>query len=72
MEALVGRVVEESGADADNDIRVVADTLRLRIDAGRTERILAGMLRARTRARSTRRGNGSSSATRCGWHEEEK
>ena len=48
MEALVGRVVEESGADADNDIRVVADTLRLRIDAGRTERILAGMLRVST------------------------
>jgi hypothetical protein len=48
MEALVARVVEESGSDADHDIRVVADTLRLRIDAGRTERILAGMLRVST------------------------
>jgi chromosome segregation ATPase len=45
MEALVARVVEESGSDADHDIRVVADSLRLRIDAGRTERIVAGMLR---------------------------
>src|SRR4029077_5493050 len=30
MEALINRVVEESGADADNDIRVVADALKLR------------------------------------------
>jgi hypothetical protein len=48
MEALVGRVVEESGADTDHDIRVVADPLRLRIDAARTERILTGMLRVST------------------------
>jgi hypothetical protein len=45
MEALLNRVVEESGADADHDIRVVADGMRLRVDAGRTERIVAGMLR---------------------------
>ena len=45
MEALVNRVVEESGADADNDIRIVADALKLRIDAQRTQQILAGLLR---------------------------
>ena len=45
MEALVNRVVEESGADADNDIRIVSDALKLRIDAQRTEQILAGLLR---------------------------
>jgi len=38
-------VVEESGADADNDIRVVADALKLRIDAQRTQQILGGLLR---------------------------
>ena len=46
MEALVNRVVEESGADADNDIRVVADAMKLRIDAQRTQQILGGLLRA--------------------------
>ena len=45
MEALINRVVEESGADADNDIRVVADSLKLRIDAQRTEQIMSGLLR---------------------------
>jgi len=45
MEALINRVVEESGADADNDIRVVADALKLRIDASRTEQIMSGLLR---------------------------
>jgi signal transduction histidine kinase len=48
MEALIARVVEESGADTDHDIRIVADSLRLRIDAGRTERIVTGMLRVST------------------------
>jgi chromosome segregation ATPase len=48
MEALVARVVEESGADDGHDIRVVADAIRLRIDAGRTERIVTGMLRVST------------------------
>ena len=54
MEALINRVVEESGADADNDIRVVADALRLRIDASRTEQIMAGLLRSRQRANAER------------------
>jgi len=48
MEALVARVVEESGAEEGHDIRTVADGLRLRIDASRTERILAGLLRVST------------------------
>jgi DNA repair exonuclease SbcCD ATPase subunit len=48
MEALVARVVEESSADADHDIRVVADALKIRIDAQRTERILAGLLQMST------------------------
>ena len=48
MEALVNRVVEESSADGDHDIRVVADPLKLRIDAQRTERIVAGLLQTST------------------------
>jgi signal transduction histidine kinase len=46
MEALVARVVEETSADSDHDIRVVADPLKIRIDAQRTERILGGLLQA--------------------------
>jgi K+-sensing histidine kinase KdpD len=48
MEALINRVVEESSADADHDIRVVADPLKLRIDAQRTERIVSGLLQMAT------------------------
>ena len=48
MEALVSRVVEETKVDADHDIRVVADQLKIRIDAQRTERILSGLLQAAT------------------------
>jgi chromosome segregation ATPase len=48
MEALVARVVEETSADADHDIRVVADPLKIRIDAQRTERILSGLLQTAT------------------------
>jgi hypothetical protein len=48
MEALIGRVVEESSADADHDIRVVADPLKLRVDAQRTERIVGGLLHTAT------------------------
>src|SRR3954468_1658265 len=48
MEALIGRVVEESSADSDHDIRVVTDPLKLRIDAQRTERILGGLLQTAT------------------------
>ena len=45
MEALISRVVEESGAEGDNDIRIVADSLKLRIDPHRTEQILSGLIR---------------------------
>lgn len=45
MEALVARVVEESGADGDNDIRIVADSIKVRIDPQRTEQILSGLIR---------------------------
>jgi hypothetical protein len=48
MQALVARVVEESGAGADHDIRVVSDSLKLKIDPVRTEQILTGLLRAST------------------------
>jgi uncharacterized phage infection (PIP) family protein YhgE len=48
MQALIARVVEESGSETDHDIRVVADGLRLRIDAVRTERILSSLLRVAT------------------------
>jgi len=48
MEALISRVVEESSADSDHDIRVVTDPLKLRIDAQRTERILGGLLQTAT------------------------
>jgi hypothetical protein len=48
MEALVARVVEETSADADHDIRVIAEPLKIRIDAQRTERILSGLLQAST------------------------
>ena len=48
MEALVGRVVEESGSESDHDIRIVADPLKLRIDAQRVEQILNGLLRMST------------------------
>jgi predicted nucleic acid-binding Zn-ribbon protein len=44
MQPLIARVVEESG-DTDHDIRVVAETLRVRIDPMRTERIVASLLR---------------------------
>ena len=50
MEALINRVVEESGADADNDIRVVADPLKLRIDASAYRTDHAGLLRTAERA----------------------
>ncbi|HUL86394.1 MAG TPA: hypothetical protein VLX89_12855 [Actinomycetota bacterium] len=45
MEALVNRVVEESMIDADHDVRIVAEPLKLRIDPLRTEQVLAGLLR---------------------------
>jgi hypothetical protein len=46
LEALVHRVVEESGVDADHDVRVQAEALKVGVDPLRTEQIVAGMLRA--------------------------
>ncbi len=45
LEALVNRVVEESGIQSDHEVKVVADQVKLRIDPLRTEQILAGLLR---------------------------
>jgi hypothetical protein len=45
LDALVHRVVEESGADGDHDIRVVAEPLVIGVDALRVEQIIAGLLR---------------------------
>ncbi|HEX6131368.1 MAG TPA: hypothetical protein VF044_06525, partial [Actinomycetota bacterium] len=46
LEALVQRVVEESGVDADHDVRIVAEPLVIGVDARRTEQIVNGLLRA--------------------------
>lgn len=46
LEALVPRVVEESGIDADHDVRVITEHVVVAIDPLRTEQILAGLLRA--------------------------
>jgi hypothetical protein len=46
LEALVSRVVEESGVDADHDVRVLADRVVVAVDPLRTEQILTGLLRA--------------------------
>lgn len=45
LEALVQRVVEESG-ETDRDVRVVAEPVAIGVDAQRVEQILAGLLRA--------------------------
>lgn len=45
LEALVKRVVEESGIDADHELQVVTERVVVAIDQLRTEQILAGMLR---------------------------
>ncbi len=46
LQALVERVVEESGIRADHEVRVDAEALIVGIDQRRTEQILAGLLRA--------------------------
>jgi signal transduction histidine kinase len=45
LEALVHRVVEETGADGEHDIRVVAESVAVGVDAQRVEQIVAGLLR---------------------------
>lgn len=46
LEALVTRVVEESGVDADHDVRIQAERVVVAVDPLRTEQILAGLLRS--------------------------
>jgi signal transduction histidine kinase len=45
LQALVQRVVEESGMPSEREVEVVAQPVTIRIDPQRTEQILAGMLR---------------------------
>ncbi|MGZ8581011.1 MAG: hypothetical protein ACXWW9_06970 [Actinomycetota bacterium] len=45
LEALVKRVVEESGIDADHELRVETERVVVAIDNLRTEQILSGLLR---------------------------
>ena len=45
LEALVKRVVDESGIDADHELQVVTERVVVAIDQLRTEQILAGLLR---------------------------
>jgi hypothetical protein len=46
LEALVKRVVEESGVGMDHDVRVDCESLIVAVDALRVEQVLAGLLRA--------------------------
>lgn len=46
LEALVKRVVEESGVGMDHDVRVDSESLIVAVDALRVEQVLAGLLRA--------------------------
>lgn len=46
LEPLIARVVEESGLDADHDVRVHTERLVVAVDPLRTEQIVAGLLRA--------------------------
>ncbi|MDH4112402.1 MAG: hypothetical protein OEV60_06915, partial [Actinomycetota bacterium] len=46
LEPLVKRVVEESGVDADHEVRLETERIVVAIDQLRTEQILAGLLRS--------------------------
>lgn len=46
LEALVKRVVEESGVGLDHDVRVDSESLVVAVDGLRVEQVLAGLLRA--------------------------
>jgi uncharacterized coiled-coil DUF342 family protein len=46
LEALVHRVVEESGVGADHEVRIDAERVVVALDQLRTEQILAGLLRS--------------------------
>ena len=45
LEALVRRVVEESGIDADHEVRVETERVVVAVDQLRTEQLIAGLLR---------------------------
>ena len=45
LESLIRRVVEESGIEAEQDVRVEAEPVTISIDRTRTEQILQGLLR---------------------------
>jgi DNA repair exonuclease SbcCD ATPase subunit len=56
LEPLVRRVVEESGIDADHEVRIETERVVVAVDQVRTEQILSGLLRAsgdRTPAKKT-------------------
>jgi hypothetical protein len=46
LEVLVKRVVEESGVDADHEVRIETERVVVAVDQLRTEQILAGLLRS--------------------------
>jgi len=46
LEVLVKRVVEESGIDADHEVRIETERVVVAVDQLRTEQILAGLLRS--------------------------
>ena len=46
LEALVRRVVEESGIDADHEVRVETERVVVAVDQLRTEQLIAGLLRS--------------------------
>ena len=56
LEALVKRVVEESGVGADHDVRLETEPLKVAVDQLRTEQILAGLLRSSGERTSTGKG----------------
>ena len=45
LESLIRRVVEESGVEAEQDVRVEAEPVTISVDRTRTEQILQGLLR---------------------------
>jgi hypothetical protein len=46
LESLIRRVVEESGAEAEHDVRIETEPTSITIDRTRTEQIVAGLLRS--------------------------
>jgi hypothetical protein len=46
LESLIRRVVEESGIEAEQDVRVEAEPVTISVDRTRTEQILQGLLRS--------------------------